>query len=152
MLQFASLNWDTSLEEIFPTLVMGATLVLRTPDMLGSIPNFFGRCRELGITILLPPTAFFHEMALSADAAMLASVPDPSIIERAPITVRKGLASAAVDPPEGCRFVERCPLRIGVCSELTPELVAAQSGQSARCHVTSPSSSIREDTHVESVQ
>ena len=70
---------------------------------------------------------------------------------RAPITVRKGLASAAVDPPEGCRFIERCPLRIGVCSELTPELVAARSGQSARCHVTSPSPSIREDTHVESV-
>ena len=82
---------------------------------------------------------------------LLASVPDPSITDRAPITVRKGLASAAVDPPEGCRFIERCPLRIGVCSELTPELVAARSGQSARCHVTSPSSSIREDTHVESV-
>ena len=82
---------------------------------------------------------------------LLASVPDPSITDRAPITVRKGLASAAVDPPEGCRFVERCPLRIGVCSELTPELVAARSGQSARCHVTAPSSSIREDTNVESV-
>jgi peptide/nickel transport system ATP-binding protein len=82
---------------------------------------------------------------------LLASVPDPSIIERAPITVRKGLASAAVDPPQGCRFVERCPLRIGVCSELTPELVAARSGQGARCHVTAPSSSLREDTHVESI-
>jgi peptide/nickel transport system ATP-binding protein len=82
---------------------------------------------------------------------LLASVPDPSIIERAPITVRKGLASAAVDPPQGCRFVARCPLRIGVCSELTPELVAARSGQSARCHVTAPSPSLREDTHVESI-
>jgi len=82
---------------------------------------------------------------------LLASVPDPSITDRAPITVRKGLASAAVDPPEGCRFIGRCPLRIEVCSELTPELVAARSEQSARCHVTSPSSSIREDTHVESV-
>jgi len=82
---------------------------------------------------------------------LLASVPDPSITDRAPITVRKGLASAAVDPPEGCRFIGRCPLRIEVCAELTPELVAARSEQSARCHVTSPSSSIREDSHVESV-
>jgi peptide/nickel transport system ATP-binding protein len=82
---------------------------------------------------------------------LLASVPDPSIVERAPITVRKGLASAAVDPAQGCRFVERCPLRIGVCSELTPELVAARSGQSARCHVTAPSPSLREDNHVESI-
>jgi len=83
---------------------------------------------------------------------LLASVPDPSITERAPITVRKGLASAAVDPPQGCRFVERCPLRIGVCSELTPELVAARPAQSARCHVTAPSPSLREDIHVESLQ
>jgi peptide/nickel transport system ATP-binding protein len=82
---------------------------------------------------------------------LLASVPDPSIIERAPITVRKGLASAAVDPAQGCRFIERCPLRIDVCSELTPELVAARPGQSARCHVTAPSPSLREDTNVESI-
>jgi peptide/nickel transport system ATP-binding protein len=82
---------------------------------------------------------------------LLASVPDPSIIERAPITVRKGLASAAVDPAQGCRFIERCPLRIDVCSELTPELVEARPGQSARCHVTAPSPSLREDTNVESI-
>jgi len=83
---------------------------------------------------------------------LLASVPDPSILDRAPITVRKGLASAAVDPGDGCRFVERCPLRIGVCSEVTPELVTPGAAQSARCHVTAPSPSLREDTtHVESV-
>jgi peptide/nickel transport system ATP-binding protein len=80
---------------------------------------------------------------------LLASVPDPAAGERERIEVRKGLASAAVDPPAGCRFVERCPLRIGVCSEITPELVAARPGQSARCHVTAPSPAIREDIHVE---
>jgi peptide/nickel transport system ATP-binding protein len=83
---------------------------------------------------------------------LLASVPDPAVTERAPITVRKGLASAAVDPPSGCRFVERCPLRISVCSERTPELVEANPGQSARCHVTAPSPASREDLHVVNVQ
>jgi peptide/nickel transport system ATP-binding protein len=83
---------------------------------------------------------------------LLSSVPDPARPERTPIVVRKGLASAAVDPPAGCRFVERCPLRIGICSEVTPELVAARPGQSARCHVTAPSSAIREDNHVEPIQ
>jgi peptide/nickel transport system ATP-binding protein len=83
---------------------------------------------------------------------LLASVPDPTVLDRAPITVRKGLASAAVDPPAGCRFRERCPLRIGVCDELTPELVTARPGQSARCHVTAPSPQIREDIHVEHLQ
>ena len=79
---------------------------------------------------------------------LLASVPDPAVPARERIEVRKGLASAAVDPPEGCRFAERCPLRIGVCTEITPELVEAPA-QSARCHVTAPSPAIREEIHVE---
>jgi peptide/nickel transport system ATP-binding protein len=81
---------------------------------------------------------------------LLASVPDPAAGARERIEVRKGLASAAVDPPPGCRFAGRCPLRIDVCSEITPELVAARASQSARCHVTAPSPAIREDRHVES--
>jgi peptide/nickel transport system ATP-binding protein len=80
---------------------------------------------------------------------LLASVPDPAAGARERIELRKGHASAAVDPPAGCRFVERCPLRIGTCTEVTPELVSTRAGQSARCHVTSPSSAIREDFHVE---
>jgi oligopeptide/dipeptide ABC transporter ATP-binding protein len=80
---------------------------------------------------------------------LLSSVPDPAAGARERIEMRKGLASAAVDPPEGCRFVERCPLRIDVCTQITPELVAARTAQSARCHVTAPSSAIREDIHVE---
>jgi peptide/nickel transport system ATP-binding protein len=80
---------------------------------------------------------------------LLSSVPDPARADRAPIVVRKGLASAAVDPPEGCRFAERCPLRIGVCTEQTPELVEARPAQSARCHVTAPSPAIRKELHVE---
>jgi peptide/nickel transport system ATP-binding protein len=71
---------------------------------------------------------------------LVAAVPDPAKqlhVER--IELRKGLAAAAVDPPEGCRFVSRCPLAIDVCSRVTPELVEARPAQSARCHVTAPS-------------
>jgi peptide/nickel transport system ATP-binding protein len=70
---------------------------------------------------------------------LLSAVPDPATgVEGKQIEIRKGLASAAVDPPEGCRFVARCPLAIGVCSQVTPELVEARPAQSARCHVTAP--------------
>ena len=55
------------------------------------------------------------------------------------ITDRSGGGSAAVDPPEGCRFVARCPLAVAACSQTTPALVEARPGQSARCHVTAPS-------------
>jgi len=81
---------------------------------------------------------------------LLSSVPDPSAHERERIEIHKGLAAAAIDPKPGCRFVDRCPLRIEVCSHITPELVAARPGQSARCHVTAPSPQIREEIHVDS--
>ena len=80
---------------------------------------------------------------------LLSAVPDPAGRGRAPIELRRGLASAAVDPPAGCRFAGRCPLRIAVCDEVTPELVAARPAQSARCHVTAPSPAIREDINVD---
>jgi oligopeptide/dipeptide ABC transporter ATP-binding protein len=73
---------------------------------------------------------------------LLAAVPDPATkLQAQRIEVRKGLASAAVDPPEGCRFVTRCPLAIDVCSHVTPLLVEARPQQAARCHVTAPAPS-----------
>jgi peptide/nickel transport system ATP-binding protein len=71
---------------------------------------------------------------------LLAAVPDPARrLESSRIEERKGLAAAAVDPPDRCRFVERCPLAIDICSHVTPPLVEARPRQSARCHVTAPS-------------
>ena len=73
---------------------------------------------------------------------LLAAVPDPAKkLQAQRIEARRGRASAAVDPAEGCRFVTRCPLAIDVCSRLTPTLVEALPEQSARCHVTAPSTS-----------
>jgi peptide/nickel transport system ATP-binding protein len=71
---------------------------------------------------------------------LLAAVPDPATkLQSQRIEMRKGLASAAVDPAEGCRFLTRCPLAIDVCSRITPPLVEERPRQSARCHVTAPS-------------
>jgi peptide/nickel transport system ATP-binding protein len=81
---------------------------------------------------------------------LLTSVPDPSQGERPPIEVRKGLAAAAVDPPPGCRFVDRCPIAVDVCSRVTPPLHEARPRQSARCHVNAPSPDIaKEVLHVQ---
>jgi peptide/nickel transport system ATP-binding protein len=77
---------------------------------------------------------------------LLSAVPDSGLGESKRIQVRKGVASAAVDPPEGCRFVGRCPLAIDVCSHVTPDLVEARRAQSARCHVTAPGPAAAETT------
>ncbi|MET0395500.1 MAG: condensation domain-containing protein, partial [Longimicrobiaceae bacterium] len=62
VLQFASVAFDASAEEIWPTLASGARLVLRTEEMLGSARLFLDACREWGITVLDLPTAYWHEL------------------------------------------------------------------------------------------
>ena len=62
VLQFASPGWDTSIEEIVPTLLAGATLVLRTPAMTSSSAGFLDACRALGVSVANLPTAFWHEL------------------------------------------------------------------------------------------
>lgn len=61
VLQFCSMSFDISIEEIFPTFAAGATVVVRTEQMpLGGL----GLCdwlRHNGITVLDVPTAFWHE-------------------------------------------------------------------------------------------
>ncbi|HEY9810222.1 MAG TPA: amino acid adenylation domain-containing protein [Halomicronema sp.] len=62
VLQFASLSFDASAEEIYPCLTQGATLVLRGYSMLDSISSFLKKCQEWQITILDLPTAYWREL------------------------------------------------------------------------------------------
>ncbi|HEY6330419.1 MAG TPA: amino acid adenylation domain-containing protein, partial [Blastocatellia bacterium] len=62
VLQFASLSFDTSAEEIYPALISGAVLVLRTDAVLGSGVEFFNEILQHDITVLDLPTAFWHTL------------------------------------------------------------------------------------------
>ncbi|MCP4663525.1 MAG: amino acid adenylation domain-containing protein, partial [bacterium] len=68
VLQFSSISFDNSVEEIFPCLARGATLFLRSEEMLASTAELFRRCREWSITAMSPPTAFWHEMVAAVVA------------------------------------------------------------------------------------
>ncbi len=63
VLQFASLSFDVALEEVFPTLMAGATLVLRSEDMAQSLGTFVERCHDLRLSVLNLPTAFWSLLA-----------------------------------------------------------------------------------------
>ncbi|HET9714426.1 MAG TPA: amino acid adenylation domain-containing protein [Pyrinomonadaceae bacterium] len=65
VLQFASIGFDTSAEEIFCPLSCGASLVLRTEDMLDSTTHFLERCTAFGISMLTLPTAYWHQLTAS---------------------------------------------------------------------------------------
>jgi amino acid adenylation domain-containing protein/thioester reductase-like protein len=71
VLQFASVSFDTAIEEIFPTLIQGGTLVLRNDEMLRSIPTFLAACRELQITLLNLPTAYWHQICMALSTSPL---------------------------------------------------------------------------------
>ncbi len=62
VLQFASISFDVAVEEIFVTLAAGATLVLRSQEMLRSVPAFLSACEEKQLTVLNLPTAFWHKL------------------------------------------------------------------------------------------
>ena len=67
VLQFASLSFDTSAEEIYPCLIRGATLVLRTDAMINSAAGFLRACEKKYITVLNLPTAYWHELAAALE-------------------------------------------------------------------------------------
>ncbi|MBT7410094.1 MAG: amino acid adenylation domain-containing protein, partial [Methylococcales bacterium] len=62
LLQFSSISFDASIEEIFPALVLGAPLILRSDDMLDSARMFFRGIDAWEISTVSLPTAFWHEL------------------------------------------------------------------------------------------
>jgi thioesterase domain-containing protein/acyl carrier protein len=62
VLQFSTISFDIAVEEIFPTWMSGATLVLKTPQMPLSGREFLAWIRERQITVLDLPTAYWHEL------------------------------------------------------------------------------------------
>jgi amino acid adenylation domain-containing protein len=71
-LKFASIAFDTTMEEIFPCLIRGATLVLRTDAMLETMTGFLQTCRDWELTVLDLPTAYWHELTAQLAAESLA--------------------------------------------------------------------------------
>jgi amino acid adenylation domain-containing protein len=62
ILQFSSFSFDASVEEIFPALTTGASLVLRSETFLQTSKSFWQQCGYFRLTVLDLPTAFWHEL------------------------------------------------------------------------------------------
>jgi amino acid adenylation domain-containing protein len=60
-LQFASISFDAAVEEIFPTWLRGATLIIRSAGPLATGKEFLQFIQEHQITVLNLPTAYWHE-------------------------------------------------------------------------------------------
>ena len=64
-LQMMSVGFDASLEEIFPTLVTGGTLVPIQPEALNSMEQFLDFIRKQHVQMLHLPTAFWRALSAS---------------------------------------------------------------------------------------
>ncbi|BBN81297.1 hypothetical protein PA25_12820 [Pseudoalteromonas sp. A25] len=61
-LQFSTINFDISIEEIFGSLCFGAQLVIRDQDCVSDPVHFFNFCEQHNISVVSLPTAFWHQL------------------------------------------------------------------------------------------
>jgi len=53
------------------------------------------------------------------------------------LTIIKGRVPTLIDPQPGCRFADRCPMRMEQCTQATPALVEIEPGRQVRCFLHS---------------
>lgn len=136
VLQFAPLHFDTSVEEIFVTLATGATLVIRTDGMAGSVPRFLAECQSLRISVLDLPTAYWHEIAyaLGGSTALPRAVRMVIVGGEAVLPERLARWHAAVDP--AVRLLNTYGPTEATVAATVAELDAADCGVSPEDHVS----------------
>ena len=71
VLQFSPLSFDISVEEIFPSLLRGCTLVLRDEEVLSTTAKFMEFIAGERVTVLNLPTAYWHELVDYLQTALM---------------------------------------------------------------------------------
>ncbi len=77
VLQFTSISFDITSEEIFPTWLMGGAVVPRPPGLFPSFDELEGLINRYGITAVDLPTAYWHEWV--GELARAKTPPPPSM-------------------------------------------------------------------------
>ncbi|MGC8777361.1 MAG: oligopeptide/dipeptide ABC transporter ATP-binding protein, partial [Candidatus Caldatribacteriaceae bacterium] len=67
--------------------------------------------------------------------ALLASVPIPNPRAKRERVLLEGDPPSPFERSPGCRFHTRCPFRMDICGEVTPELRAVAHGHLTACHL-----------------
>jgi amino acid adenylation domain-containing protein len=76
VLQFSSISFDIAIEEIFPALLCGATVVLKTDSFSLQADEFLQWVQQQQVTVLDLPTAFWHELVHQMEASSGLALPD----------------------------------------------------------------------------
>jgi len=69
VLQFSSISFDIAIEEIFPALICGAAIVLKTDPFSLQASEFLQWIEQQQVSVLDLPTAFWHELVHELEAS-----------------------------------------------------------------------------------
>jgi oligopeptide transport system ATP-binding protein len=94
---------------------------------------YLGKIVEIADSELL-----YHEPLHPYTQALIEAIPasdldSPSVTERAGL---EGDIPSPINPPSGCRFHTRCPMRMEKCSVETPQLREVKPGHRVACFLT----------------
>ena len=67
--------------------------------------------------------------------ALLSAAPVPDPKRKRKRVILSGDVPSPINPPSGCRFHTRCPLRIDICDKQEPPLTRRPNGSMVACHV-----------------
>src|SRR5919197_2233830 len=115
----------------------GAGIVMITHD-LGMVAGFADRVMVMYAGRAVETASvddLFYRPRMPYTLGLLGSLPRLDAAERLPLTPVEGTPPSLVDLPPGCPFAPRCPMKLGVCLELEPELDPTRHpGHRAACH------------------
>ncbi|MGO4780174.1 AMP-binding protein, partial [Lysobacter sp. 2RAB21] len=104
-LEFATFSFDSSVIELFPALCAGATVVLRSADMVAPDKEFADFLRDRRLSVIDLPTAFWHQWVQEIGAGRSLPSNDLRLVAVAGEKVERRYLSAWLAAPStrGCR-------------------------------------------------
>ena len=131
----------TAVSMLVAILVAFVIILLVSDQPVESIKTFllapFSSKRYLGnIVEITQASALYANPMHPYTQALLSAIPipDPEVEEKKQRIRLEGELPSPVDPPEGCRFINRCRFASERCRKERPELLEMEPGHLVACH------------------
>lgn len=90
---------------------------------------YLGKVMEYGDT-----KTIFNNPVNIYTKALLSAVLDTDIDNKRERIILSGDIPSPINPPQHCRFYQRCPMVMDICNEVTPQLIEIEPDHYVACH------------------